>query len=99
MPHQNFIAGEWVDAQDGATDSVLNPATGEAIADVPASSAADVDAAVAAAKDAYAGWRTATPRARSEALLAIAKLQYQYIIKRLTTCTTIHVVNILTKCS
>ena len=72
MPNQNFIAGEWVDAQDGATDSVLNPATGESIADVPASSAADVDAAVAAAKDAFGAWRTATPRARSEALLAVA---------------------------
>ncbi len=72
MPHQNFIAGEWVDAQDGATDSVLNPATGESIADVPASGATDVDAAVAAAKEAFGTWRTATPRARSEALLAVA---------------------------
>ena len=72
MPHQNFIAGEWVDAQDGATHSVLNPATGESIADVPASGATDVDAAVAAAKEAFGTWRTATPRARSEALLAVA---------------------------
>ncbi len=72
MPHQNFIAGRWVDAQDGATDTVLNPATGEAIATVPASGAADVDAAVAAAKAAFNGWRTATPRARSEALHAVA---------------------------
>ena len=31
MPHQNFINGNWVDAADGATDEVLNPATGAPI--------------------------------------------------------------------
>ena len=49
MPDQNFIGGSWVDARDGATDEVLNPATGEVLAKVPASDAADVDAAVDAA--------------------------------------------------
>ena len=72
MPNQNFINGAWVDAATGAADAVLNPATGEVIASVPASDAADVDAAVAAAKEAYQGWRTLTPRARSEALFAVA---------------------------
>jgi len=72
MPNQNFINGAWVDAATGAADDVLNPATGEVIASVPASDAADVDAAVAAAKEAYQGWRTLTPRARSEALFAVA---------------------------
>ncbi len=72
MTNQNYIGGRWVDAASGATDEVVNPATGEVIASVPASDAADVDAAVAAAKDAYAGWRTLTPRARSEALYAVA---------------------------
>ena len=72
MPNQNFINGAWVDAATGAADDVLNPATGEVIASVPASDAADVDAAVAAAKGAYQSWRTLTPRARSEALFAVA---------------------------
>ena len=72
MPNQNFIGGAWVDAQSGATDAILNPATGATIAAVPASEAADVDAAVAAAKDAFPGWRALTPRARSEALHAVA---------------------------
>ena len=73
MPNQNFIAGAWVPAQSGKTDDVLNPATSAVIAEVPASDGADVDAAVAAAKDAFAGWRTQTPRARSEALYAVAQ--------------------------
>jgi 1-pyrroline dehydrogenase len=73
MPNQNFIAGEWVPARSGATDDVVNPATGAVIAAVPASDAADVDAAVAAAKEAFPGWRAQTPRARSEALYAVAQ--------------------------
>src|SRR5690349_22653353 len=73
MPNQNFIAGSWVPAASGATDPVVNPATGAVIAEVPASDAADVDAAVAAARDAFPGWRAQTPRARSEALYAVAQ--------------------------
>src|SRR6478752_2843949 len=73
MPNQNFIAGSWVPAASGATDAVVNPATGATIAEVPASDAADVDAAVVAAREAFAGWRAQTPRARSEALYAVAQ--------------------------
>jgi 1-pyrroline dehydrogenase len=72
MPNQNFIAGAWVPAQSGKTDDVLNPATSAVIAEVPASDGADIDAAVAAAKEAFGGWRALTPRARSEALYAVA---------------------------
>ena len=46
MPDQNFIGGSWRDARDGATDEVVNPATGEVLAKVPSSGAEDVDAAV-----------------------------------------------------
>ena len=72
MAHLNFIGGKWVPAQSGATDEVVAPATGAVIASVPSSGAADVDAAVVAASAAFAEWGTATPRARSEALLALA---------------------------
>jgi len=68
----NFIGGEWVPAQSGATDEVVAPATGEVIASVPSSDGADVDAAVRAATAAFGEWGTTTPRARSEALLALA---------------------------
>jgi len=69
---QNFINGEFVDPADGGSEEVLNPATGEAIAEAPLSSAEDVDRAVAAARKAFEGWSTATPAERSAALLKIA---------------------------
>jgi 1-pyrroline dehydrogenase len=69
---ENFIGGAWKAAADGATDEVLNPATGRVIAEVAASDAADVDAAVAAAAEAFTTWGRTTPRDRSEKLLALA---------------------------
>ena len=53
--HKNFVDGEWVDAVEGGTMEVLNPATGEVIAEVPSGSQADVDRAVEAAQAALAG--------------------------------------------
>jgi 1-pyrroline dehydrogenase len=72
MPDQNFIGGSWVDARDGATDEVLNPATGEVLAKVPASDAADIDAAVESSAAAFDGWSSLTPRERSETLHKVA---------------------------
>ncbi len=69
---QNFIAGEFVDAVDGATEPVLNPATAQPMAQAPLSSAEDVDRAVSAAREAFAGWSQATPSVRSVALLRLA---------------------------
>jgi acyl-CoA reductase-like NAD-dependent aldehyde dehydrogenase len=51
---------------------VLNPATGETIAEVPRSSAADVDRAVQAAKKALPEWLETTPGERAEMLLKLA---------------------------
>src|SRR2546428_2468769 len=70
--HQNFIGGEWVDASGGETMEVLNPATGETIAEVPRSSAEDVDRAVQAAKKALPEWLETTPGERAEMLLKLA---------------------------
>jgi 1-pyrroline dehydrogenase len=70
--HQNFVGGEWVDAAEGETMDVINPATGEAIAEVPRGSQEDVDRAVAAAKKAFEEWRETTPAERSGMLLALA---------------------------
>ena len=69
---QNFVGGEWVDAVEGETMEVLNPATGETIAEVPRGSEADVDRAVEAAKKALPEWRETTPQERSEFLLKLA---------------------------
>ncbi len=70
--HKNYIGGEWVDSAGGETMEVLNPATGETIAEVPASTAEDADRAVQAAKDALPEWLDSTPRERSEMLLKLA---------------------------
>ena len=70
--YENFVGGEWVGAADGKTMDVLNPATGEVIAEVPASSAKDVDRAVAAAKKALPDWLETTPGERAEILLRLA---------------------------
>jgi 1-pyrroline dehydrogenase len=71
---QNVVKGESVDAIDGATRDVRNPATGEVIGRVPEGTEADVDRAVAAAEGALAAWRESTPGERSAALLALADL-------------------------
>ena len=70
--YRNFIGGEWVDPAEGQTEEVINPATGEAIAHAPLSTAPDVDKAVAAARGAFDGWANTTPGERSLALLRIA---------------------------
>jgi 1-pyrroline dehydrogenase len=69
-----FVGGKWSDAAEGGTMEVLNPATGEAIAEVPACTAADVDAAVEAAKQALPEWLDSTPAERAELLLKLADI-------------------------
>src|SRR5919108_5559767 len=69
---QNFIDGEGVDPAAGETEDVLNPATAEAIAEAPVSTAEDVGRAVAAAGRAFEGWAATTPGERALALLKLA---------------------------
>ena len=69
---RNFVNGQMVDARDGATTAVVNPATGEKYAEAPLSGPADIDAAMDAAATAFDGWRDATPSVRSLALFRIA---------------------------
>ena len=67
-----FIGGEWVESSSGETMEVLNPSTGEVIAEVPRATGKDVERAVAAAQRAWAEWRDKTPKDRMELLLALA---------------------------
>ncbi|MGI8460772.1 MAG: gamma-aminobutyraldehyde dehydrogenase [Solirubrobacterales bacterium] len=69
---QNFIDGDWADPANGKTEKVVNPATGEKLAEAPLSSAEDVDRAVAAARRAFAGFSTTTPGDRATALVRLA---------------------------
>jgi len=50
--YKAFIGGEWADSVSGETMEVINPATGDVIAEVPRCNAADVDARSEAAKQA-----------------------------------------------
>ena len=70
--HKHFIGGEWVEASSGETMEVLNPSTGEVIAEVPRGSAEDVARAVDAAKKAWSEWQSKTPKDRMELLLGLA---------------------------
>jgi betaine-aldehyde dehydrogenase len=69
---QNFIDGEWTAPAEGRTEAVLNPATGETIAQAPLSTAEDVNRAVAAARAAFPAWSNTTPGERQLALLKLA---------------------------
>jgi len=70
--YQQFIGGSFVDAADGRTAEVINPANDRVIANVPASSQEDVDRAVDAAEQAFESWKRTTPQERSLLLLKIA---------------------------
>ncbi|HXN05259.1 MAG TPA: gamma-aminobutyraldehyde dehydrogenase [Candidatus Acidoferrum sp.] len=67
-----FIGGEWVQGSGSEGQPIVNPATGETIAEVPKGTEADVDRAVKAARKAYTEWFETTPRERSEMLLKLA---------------------------
>jgi len=68
-----FLEAAWVEgralrAADGATLAVTNPATGETLGRVPSLSAAEVEAAVAAAAAAFPAWRARTAKERAAVL-------------------------------
>ena len=50
---QLYIGGEWASPADGGVEDVINPATEEIIAQAPAGSVKDAEAAVTAARDAF----------------------------------------------
>ncbi|WP_345816027.1 NADP-dependent succinate-semialdehyde dehydrogenase [Paraburkholderia sp. PREW-6R] len=63
-----YIAGEWQDADDGATFEVRNPATGETIATVPRMGAAETRRAIDTANAAFPAWRATTAKQRATIL-------------------------------
>ena len=68
----NLVGGELVDAVDGATRDIVNPANGRVIGRVPEGTQADVERALSAARAARIPWRDTTPGQRMDALLALA---------------------------
>ena len=65
---QAFIDGHWGDADSGETFAVLNPATGEVLADVACCGAAETRRAIEAAARAFKTWRHTTVKERAALL-------------------------------
>ncbi|MFF3578543.1 gamma-aminobutyraldehyde dehydrogenase [Streptomyces mirabilis] len=63
-----YIAGRLTKGTSGRMHAVVDPATGEEVYTYELASTVDVDAAVAAAREAFPGWAGATPGERSDAL-------------------------------
>lgn len=73
---QHFIGGQFVDSVDGSTFEAIDPASEQPTATVARGSAADVERAVRAAKDAFDGgeWARAKPSHRRKVLFNVADL-------------------------
>ncbi|MDX2649186.1 aldehyde dehydrogenase family protein [Streptomyces sp. PA03-1a] len=71
-PHDGmYIDGEWRPAAGTETIDVVNPADEQVFATVPAGTAADVDAAVSAARAAFPGWAATPPAERAARIAAL----------------------------
>ena len=71
---QLFIDGAWQSGEGRDLAPVINPATAETIAEVPMATAADLDAALAAAETAYPLWRATDVEKRAAILHKAADL-------------------------
>ena len=68
-----FVGGQWTSVDEGALFDVHDPATGKLLARATQGSAADVDAAVRAARGALPAWRSLPGHARARHLYALAR--------------------------
>ena len=75
LPYQNLIDGRWQDAADGRTLEVLSPSDGLPFARIARGTAADIDAAVAAARRAFEDgpWRRMTATERGRLMLKLGQ--------------------------
>jgi succinate-semialdehyde dehydrogenase / glutarate-semialdehyde dehydrogenase len=69
-----LIGGEWVTGGGREVLSVINPATEEVLGELPLATRADLDQALAAARDAYPAWRAMPPNERGRILKRAAAL-------------------------
>src|SRR5947207_871004 len=72
--YELFIGGRFVAPKSGKYFKTLNPATGEALAEIAEASAADVDSAVKAADKAFQSWSKLPGRDRGRYLFRIARI-------------------------
>lgn len=74
-----LVGGAWRPARDGATIQVVNPATGDVVAQVPRMGQAEADEAIAAAAAALPVWRSRTAEQRARILRRLYDLMLQNI--------------------
>ena len=73
----NFIDGKWVEADSGRSIIVKNPATGEAIGEVPAMGTAETRRAIEAANRAWPAWRKMLAKERRVILRKLSDLMLE----------------------
>jgi aldehyde dehydrogenase (NAD+) len=84
----HFIDGEWREPAAAAYFDSIDPSTGEKIATVAQGTAADIDAAVKAARTAFPKWQSLAPHARARFLYAMARAVQRHS-RRLAVLETI----------
>jgi malonate-semialdehyde dehydrogenase (acetylating)/methylmalonate-semialdehyde dehydrogenase len=70
----NYIGGVWQESKNSTPTEIVNPATGEVIAQIGLAGPSDTDAAVAAAKAAFPDWRRTPPQNRIQYLFRFREL-------------------------
>jgi malonate-semialdehyde dehydrogenase (acetylating)/methylmalonate-semialdehyde dehydrogenase len=87
---KNYIGGKWTASDAKRALDVRNPATGEAIARVPLSTAGEVRSAVAAAKAAFPAWRETPPVVRARYMFRLKALLEEHFEDLARTVTVEH---------
>lgn len=72
-----YIDGKWCDGSDGVTESVVNPADGTVLGELPHANLADLDRALSAAEQGFTRWRQTLPYERAAVLGKAALLLEQ----------------------
>jgi succinate-semialdehyde dehydrogenase / glutarate-semialdehyde dehydrogenase len=72
-----YVGGRWIEAEEGETFPVANPATGEELARVPRMGASETRAAIEAAQSAYPAWRATVAKERARIMRRWADLMLE----------------------
>lgn len=69
-----FIGGKWIAAEGRKTTPKIDPSNGAVLGEMPQATEQDIDNAIAAASDAFEGWRKTSPHERGRILKTAADL-------------------------
>ena len=69
-----YIGGQWIDSQSEKYNTICDPSTGKAIAQVPQCTRDEVEAAIAAAKAAFPAWKNTPVRKRASIMMKLRNL-------------------------